>query len=217
MAACRGIRCWLLPMVLSVIGGIGWAARISLAQSPDISANRQPEQPPAGRHVSLQPWQQGTPRLWISYPWKLHTHASLELYLATSADTKPAELRPMFFRTKCLPGKMDSLMHDCQDHAEDAETRRSCKVKDINFQIIGRRNSLERLSVLAVHRIEGHSSTPDVAAALPLLPCWALNERLLCIDLPVDAFAEAGAMHIWLLRGEQVLWSEMVDWPGRKP
>jgi hypothetical protein len=212
----QGLHGWLLPLVLGGIGIVGGPAGMSLAQSPEASAKIQPAEKAAGGRVSLQPWRQGGPRLWVSYPWKLHSHASLELYLATGQDTKRPELRPMFFLRTFMPGQMTSLVHECLDHSEDAEDHRSHKAKGIDFQIIGRRNSLERPSVLVVRRVEGHTSTPDVAAVLPILPCWALSERLLCVDLPADSFAEAGLLRVWLLRGDQILWSEAMDWPGKK-
>ena len=87
----------------------------------------------------------------------------------------------------------------------------------IEFEIIGRRNSLGKPSVCIARRIASDDDpTPGAAAVYCLLDCWSLHKGLLNLDLPPAYFSQPGKLYVWFLRDGKVLWEEVEDWPGYK-
>jgi len=69
--------------------------------------------------------------------------------------------------------------------------------------------------VCVVHRFPEDQPAPGVTAVFCLLSPWAINERLLHLDLPQGDFAKPGTLYVWFLRDDAVLWREVVQWPGQ--
>ena len=65
------------------------------------------------------------------------------------------------------------------------------------------------------HAEESGSAGPPRAVFL-LLDSWAINDHLLNLDLPRDTFSQPGLLHVWFMRGGEVMWEETVPWPGTK-
>ena len=113
-------------------------------------------------------------------------------------------------------------VYHCLDGADDSDMVDSLLLDKIDFHIIARRNSLGRPAVLVVPedkatKLHGKEAefTAAIRAVFPLLDAWAVNDRLLTLDLPRDSFSQRGQLHVWFLRGSRVMWEETVAWPGK--
>ena len=118
---------------------------------------------------------------------------------------------------------MSGKVYKCLDLAEQGESMDSFVKDKVAFRIVARRNSLGRPAALVIpedkgdeKRAEEPGSAAPRRAVFLLLDCWAVNDRLLNLDLPRDTFSEPGLLHVWFMRGERVMWEETVPWPGRK-
>jgi hypothetical protein len=195
------------------------SSAIAQAQSGDAGAKpRQPQEPP---HVSLVKHRSGAPVLLMEYPWKVHARASIELRLVTGDNPQPVEAPPLYFLQTRMKKANDAVQR-CYSHASEAGEKAPFKTDDgIDLEIIGRRNVLEKPSLYVVERIKAdkkdEGATAGAAAALIMLDSWAMNEKLLYVDLPPDAFAAPGKLHVWFLRADKPLWKEVIDWPGVGP
>ena len=102
-----------------------------------------------------------------------------------------------------------------QLHTALTQTRFVVPHKDgIDFEIIARRNSLDRPAVCVARAVPKDDPTPGAGAAYCLLPGWSINDGLLYLDLPPEYFAESGELHVWLLRDGDVVWAAQENWPG---
>ena len=62
---------------------------------------------------------------------------------------------------------------------------------------------------------EKNSSLIGTTAVFYPPDAWAINDRLLLLDLPRDSFDKPGKLYIWFLRGDRILWQEELMWPGQ--
>lgn len=199
--------------LLVIAAWLTWPGGSAAAQVPRrvAPATRGPK---AMSYVSLVKSRGGDRALVISYPWKVHRRASVEIRLVTGKDPGPSGVRPLLFVKEHMKGEGAVAVFRCQDNASGAGMREPLTEKEIKLEIVGRRNSLGRQSVYVLHELAATDPVPGTAAVYCLLPAWAINKRLLYLDLPRDDFAQPGKMHVWFLRQDKVLWSETVDWPG---
>lgn len=83
------------------------------------------------------------------------------------------------------------------------------------FDLLGDRNTLGRPAASVAARTQVEEITGVVHRAFfPLLAPWATGGRRLHLQLPPAYFAEPGAIRVWFLRGDAVIWSEDIAWPG---
>ncbi len=199
-------------------------------------------EPPDGKKdnphsfVTLVKERSGQQTLAIHYRWKVHDQASVEVLLAPAAAPSTIVV-PLYFVSEYFKGDASRKIYHCQDAAEGHETVDSFTKEKMDFQIIGRRNSLDRPAVLVLPHDQPQTPSEKAAekaaekapekasdkeaesvesprAVFPLLDAWALDDRSLSLELPREAFATAGQLHVWFLRSDRVLWEETVPWPG---
>jgi hypothetical protein len=181
------------------------------APSPDVPAVQRPK---AASYVSLLKGRDGNQALVISYPWRVYRRASVEVRLVTGKDPGPAVVRPLFFVKQYMQGAVAATLYQCEDKAESARVRQTVTTEGVEFEVVGQRNRLERPAVYVVHRFPEKQPAPGVGAVFCLLSPWAINERLLYLDLPQADFAEPGTLYVWFLRDDAVIWREVLPWPG---
>ncbi len=157
----------------------------------------------------------------VAYPWTIHPQASVEVRLMKRDAT--AIVTPIYFVAEEFKGDASRKVYTCLDLAEQRENTASFVNENVRFRIVARRNSLGRAAALVIPEEKGDEKhvKASVSAASPraiflLLDSWAVNDRLLNLDLPRDAFSAPGMLHVWFMRGERVMWEETVPWPGRK-
>lgn len=211
-----------LPLRLIAVWLI-WSCGVASAQMPRNAAF-DARQPKATPRVCLVKNKRRTDlALLIAYPWKVHRRPSVEIRLVAGKDADAGAVRPLFFLSEYMKGEVTVAVYRCQDEAAGAPVRESLTEKEVEFEILGRRNSLAKPSVCVVHRFAADepdggttADEPDggTAAVFCLLPAWAIDKRLLRLDLPRQDFAKPGKMHVWFLREGTIVWKETLDWPG---
>ena len=204
----------LLMAVLSLSISPGGSAAAQALRSVAPAAGR----PKAATCVSLVKGRGGDRPLVINYPWKVHLRPSIEVRLVTGKDAGPSGIRPLFFVEEHFKGEVKVTVYRCQDGADGMGTRQSLTENKLDFEVLGRRNSLGKPAVCVVHRFAADDPNPgDAPGAVAVfcsLPGWAINKRLLQLDLPREDFAQPGKLYVWFLRDDTILWKETVDWPG---
>ena len=201
-----------LPLLLTAVW-LTWPSGCTAADAPpsDSPATRRPK---AVSCVSLVKRRDGDQALVISYPWRIHRRPSVEVRLVTGKDPGTAVVRPLFFVKQYLRGEVAATLYRCEDKATSTGVRESVKAEGAQFEVIGRQNWLGRPAVCVVHGFPEDKPAPGAAAVFCLLSPWAIDERLLYLDLPREDFAKPGTLHVWFLRDDAVLWREVVQWPG---
>lgn len=213
-------------LVLLTMALLGWTAGSAGAEPP----GNPPPGADTGRskatsYASLMAERGGDRVLLIDYPWRVYRRPSVEVRLVTARDAKPSAIRPLYFVREYMKGEVAVRLYRCEDEAASGPVRKPLIEKRLSpkkeeeeagFEIVGRRNSLGRLSVCVVERLPPRDPAPGTVAVFCMLPEWALGKRLLYLDLPRDEFSEPGKMYVWFLRDETVLWKETLDWPGYK-
>ena len=170
----------------------------------------------------------GDPILVIHYPWTAHARTSIEVSsLPTesaeaphSAELRPSavelsEVRPLYFFARSFKGQNTVAIYECQDGSAELPTKVNLVDAGTDYQVLGRRNALGKPSVLVASktRIDAISKVVD-RAVFCLLDAWAVDRQLLQLELPQAYFATPGRIRVWLLRGDAVIWSEDLAWPG---
>ena len=158
----------------------------------------------------------GQPVLVVNYPWKVHSRPSIEVRLVLDPRVDVRRTRPLNFRPQLMKGRMTVAVYHCLDESAGVPLTVSVARGDRDFEIIGRRNSLGKPSVCVVHQDQPDAAASGTTAMFPLLKPWAVDERTLYMDLPEEHFSKPGRIRVWLLREDQVIWSETTAWPGYK-
>jgi hypothetical protein len=202
-----------LPLLLTAVW-LTWPGGSAVAEAPpsDAPATRRPK---AVSCVSLVKRRDGDQALVISYPWRIHRRPSVEVRLVTGKDPGAAVVRPPFFVKQYMRGEVAATLYRSEDKATSTRVRESVKAEGDDFEVIGRQNWLGRPAVCVVRRFPEGEPAPGVTAVFCLLSPWAIDERLLYLDLPQGDFAKPGTLYVWFLRDDEVLWREVVQWPGQ--
>jgi hypothetical protein len=219
-----GLGAWVAPSMAEGPARDGVPAKASSASPVPDPAYVRSDKPGDGAtreegRVSVFKEPSGNLILVVKYPWALHARPSVEVRLLGQGEADDRQVVPMYFRWKHLKGDTTVAVYRCQDGCENAPIHGSVIDGDIEFKLFGDRNSLTKPAVCVARRtgttaLSKVSAQPGSAAAFPLLNAWAVDERLLYLDLPESLFADAGRMRVWFLRNDQVVWSETLDWPG---
>ena len=176
------------------------------SQSPAEAARVSLVRDPGGRQVLI-----------VAYPWKVHARPSVEVRLLSPGEADDERVQPMYFRWKHMKGDTTAAVYRCQDRCDDAPVRAAVPVGDEELEVLGQRNSLGKPAVAVARWTNTDPKVrlePGAAAAFPLLDAWSVDEKLLYLDLPDDYFAAPGAVRVWLMRDDRVVWSEKLEWPG---
>ena len=195
-------------LVLWVVSGVALAD-----EGPTYTA----PQGPVATHVAISVIQDQSeaPILVIKYPWSAHPQASVEVCLLPKDVPDSPAIRPLDLAgrlTRDKDGKLVKAVYKCQDDAASTPTAVSVTDGDLNFDILGNRNSLGSAAVA----VGWKTLTPDRKAihrsAFYRLQSWAADNDTLMLDLPPEHFCRPGTLKVWLLRGNEVVWSETVPW-----
>jgi hypothetical protein len=195
-------------LVLWVVGGVALADEGPACTAPKGSI-------PSHVEISVIQDQSDAPILVVKYPPGAHPQASVEVCLLPkdvpdSPSIRPLNLTGRLARDK--DGKLRKAVYKCQDDAASAPTAVSVTDGDLDFDILGNRNSLGSAAVA----VGWKTLTPDHKAihhaAFYRLQAWAADSDTMMLDLPPEHFCRPGTLKVWLLRGDEVVWSEMVPW-----
>ena len=139
--------------------------------------------------------------------------------------TKPdstAIVTPVYFVAEQFKGDVSRKVYNCLDLAEQRESTDSFVKDNVTFRIIARRNSLGRPASLVIPEDKGDQKhAQESAAAAPpravflLLNSWAVNDRLLCLDLPRDTFSAGTPSRLVHARRPGDVGGNR-SWPGKK-
>jgi len=170
---------------------------------------------PSEAYVSVARQATGEPILVVDYPWKTHARPSIEVSTLPDDEAEWSEIRPLFFSAELMKGRLAKAVYACLDGSEKVPTRASLTEGGVEFEVLGDRNSFGKPSVSVACRTQVHEIRKVAVRALfCVLEPWAVDRRRLLFDLPREHFADPGKLRVWFLRGEKVLWSETVNWPG---
>jgi hypothetical protein len=159
--------------------------------------------------------QSDAPILVVKYPWNAHPQASVEVCLLPKDVPDSPAIHPLNLTGRLLRDKDRKLMkavYKCQDDAASVPTAVSVTDGDLDFDILGNRNSVGSAAVA----VGWKTLTPDRKAihraAFYRLESWAADSDTLMLDLPPQHFCRPGTLKVWLLRGDEVVWSDTAPW-----
>lgn len=155
------------------------------------------------------------PLLLVDYPWAIHEGASVEVRALPETEVDPSEIRPLGFAKDYLRGELATWVYRCHDQGADAPLSRTRSQNGYDFEIFAGRNHLGKPAACVAYVIEHERKKELVpAAAFCELSDWAVNEHLLYLTLPRKYFARPARLRVWMLRGNDQVWSKTVSWPG---
>ncbi len=195
-------------VVLWVVSGVALAD-----EGPAFTPPKGPV--PSHAEISVIQDQSDAPILVVKYPWGAHPQASIEVCLLPKDVPDSPAIRPLNLTGRLAhekEGKLVKAVYKCQDDAASTPTAVSVTEGKQDFDILGNRNSVGSAGVA----VGWKTLTPDHKAihrsAFYRLESWAADKDTLMLDLPPEHFCRPGTLKVWLLRGDEVLWSEMVPW-----
>ncbi len=196
---------WLVS--LAVIGVVGLSAA---AEPPGRSI----EKPLVGvDFLEVLASTAGEPILAVNYPWVRHQRPSIEVRkIEDTADARKA--RPLFFRTEYMKGTNLVAMYRCEELSADLPATAESAKDKVTFTMVGRRNLLNKPSVVVRCRSEEPGPRYGVRAVFGLLDAWSVDSRKLFLQLPREDFAEPGRIEVVFYRDEDIVWTQTANWPG---
>ena len=169
--------------------------------------------------VSIARRSTGQPILAVNYPWREHAGASIEIRQLASDEVDNWGLKPLFFRHELMKGPASVAISRCLDKCSDGRARAEFTQREIDFEILGDRNSFSSPSVCVACRTKYKPTGGKTVsrAVFPLLEPWSADKRRLYLDLPTGYFPQECLVRVWMLRGRDIIWSTTVRWPGHSP
>jgi len=173
--------------------------------------------PHEGRYVQAIERLDRNPVLVVRYPWFRHRKPSVEVRQLFDDEVGERLIYPLYFRQRHFRGDVIVTLYRAVDRAETGPTVARFTSQGIQFEALATRNSLGKAAASVACRtdvvsLERKRQTPR--AVYPLLEPWALDERMLYLDLPRSHFAAPCKLRLWLMRDGDIVWAENVDWPG---
>lgn len=182
----------------------------------------------------------GEPILVVKYPWNQHARPSVEVRVLAEDEVNDTLIRPQFFKQDIMRGEITTTVYQCEQRSEGVRQKAIFSKNDVDFVAFGTRNSLGKPSVCVACRttpvvllpeakewlgsleatigaskaLEEGPQQSRARAAFGLLDAWAINPRMLYLELPADYFSKPCKIRIWFLRGKDIVWTEVADWPG---
>jgi len=155
----------------------------------------------------------GEPILVVSYPWARHQRPSVEVRLIEEA-AEEKNARPLFFVSEYMKGTNRVAMYRCEELSESLPASTEFTKDEVDFTVLGRRNILGKPSVMVLCRSRSPGPRQGTRAVFALLEAWSVNNKMLFLELPREAFAPPGRFEVVFYRDENIVWTETVDWPG---
>ncbi len=178
------------------------------------AARRSPPSPPVeNQYVTVTQQARGEPLLAVRYPWARHEQPCIEV---RRIDDSPeaAEARPMYFLTEYMKGTNRVAIYRCEELSEDLPASTAFTEDGVEFTVAGKRNVLGKPSVLVRCRSDQRGPRYGVRAIFCLLEAWAVDGKLLYLQLPQEDFGHRGRIEVVFYRGEDIVWRETAEWPG---
>jgi hypothetical protein len=193
--------------------------------------------------LSMVKQSNGNRLLQIDFPWQAYQKPSVEIWLFTSDNPPNTRPRPMYFVDHHLKGDTSVKVGRCLSAAYGVGLTQSVTHDALDFDIVGRRNSLGRPAVSIAWSDKRYpkdksqqdedkarqkpTTTENAEDAPPQkfsafgawvvfceLENWSTSGHQLSLDLPTDYFAKPGQLYIWFLRNDTVLWEQQLNWKG---
>jgi hypothetical protein len=220
-----------------MVGPSAWgASRANAAEGAAAAGLSEPARGESFVSVITQP--SGEPILAVNYPWARHAKPSIELLVLDPSEVDDPLIRPLFFRHDVMKGNVTKAVYQCQDRSEHTRQTATFSHGNADFEVFGARNSLGRPAACVAWRktptivspeaesrfsegaldelkpLLSSRSEPETRAAYCLLDAWAIDERALYLDLPASYFSRPSKVRVWFLRGNDIVWTADVKWPG---
>jgi hypothetical protein len=187
-----------------------------ILRGQEISKSENENQDSPANYVSLDKTKTGDTVILIKYPWRVHEKASIEARLITEKKDFDARVRPLRFATIHFDRHSQRRIYDSFDHSLDRPSDWKSDAGGLTWRIIAHGNHLGHAAAWFVNTPKRDSPLVGTTATFYPLDPWAIDDRLLVLDLPRGSFEQPGKMHVWFLRGERIFWHEELPWPGRK-
>ena len=158
----------------------------------------------------------GEPILVVAYPWKEHARPSIEVRAYGPDEADSRQIDPLYFVNNFMKGEVTVAVYKCQDLGGQTRTTAQLTKNEIDFEVIGERNSFGGPSATVACRTKYRISAAETVprAIFPLLEPWSIEPQELYLDLPEAYFSGPVKLRIWMLRGKSVVWTETIRWPG---
>ncbi len=204
----------LLALSASV-GVIGTPVRAQ-SSSPSHAGDSATPAVAEARFISVSSDHTGSPILLVEYPWDRHVRPSVEVRMLGEDEPDDHRVRPLHFLNDFMTGEMNVAVFRCQVDAADTRRTTTTTKREIEFELIGDRNSLGKAAVCVCCSTQTpfDESQRVNRAAFGLLGPWAADRGTLHLELPQEYFTKPGTMRVWLLRGDDIVWSQVTQWPG---
>ncbi len=197
-------------LVCSVIAGKALSAEAG--RSADDAVLDPPKPCP---YVSIVERVGGERVLLVRYPWRRHERASIEVRLLTPAERDADRVLPLAFFDGLFHGQTRVDVYRALDESANVPlVRQPLRLKETDFEILAWRNGLGKPAVCVASRTEVNRQKGALAVYC-LLEAWADDDRALYLELPATHFASPGRLWVCFLRDARVVWSGVVDWPGK--
>ncbi|NQU23588.1 MAG: hypothetical protein HQ567_20085 [Candidatus Nealsonbacteria bacterium] len=183
------------------------------------------EKPKLAPEISVRQLRGGRTTLRIKYPWKAYTQPSIEVRLVTSRKADAGDVRPLLFVGNFMKGELKVKIYRATDDAATGTVILPITEKELDMDILGGRNALGKPAICIARQVPEDDPARGAGAVFPQLSSWALDDHTLYLNLPGKAtapvlgaaktyFAPAGKLHVWFLRGNEVVWREEIEWKG---
>jgi hypothetical protein len=204
------MRICLISLVFLTTATALWAAEGEVA---DVAPKPAAKADLSGAAVTVIEDRDGSPILWVRYPWACHEGASIEICLfPPKTDVAHSRVEPLYFTARHFRGDVRKVVERCEDHAANVLTPGKVCQGDREYAVLGNRNTLG-VPAVAV----GWETTIREAVCPHVsfgnLQTWATESDSLYLNLPPEQFCRPGILKIWLLRGETIVWQRVMEWP----
>ena len=156
----------------------------------------------------------GKPIVAIHFPWRTYSRPSIEIRWLADDEPDTGEIRPLQFVADIMKGEITSQVYAGRERAWETPVKKTLKVHDREFDILGARNLLGKPAVTVV--FPAREVGPDRAARAVFFPLesWSIDGHTLWLELPQGHFNQPGRIRIWFYRDATILWWKTLAWPG---
>jgi len=156
----------------------------------------------------------GKPIVAIHFPWRIYSRPSIEIRWLADDEPDTGEIRPLQFVADIMKGEITSEVYAGRERAWETPVKKTLKVRDREFDILGARNLLGKPAVTVVFPAREVGPDRAARAVFFLLDSWSVDGHTLWLELPREHFSQPGRIRIWFYRDATILWWKTLAWPG---
>jgi hypothetical protein len=156
----------------------------------------------------------GKPIVAIHFPWRIYSRPSIEIRWLADDEPDTGEIRPLQFVADMMKGEITSEVYAGREKAWEVSVKKTLKIHDRQFEILGARNLLAKPAVTVLFPAREVGLDRPARAVFFLLDSWAADGHTLWLELPAEHFSQPGRIRIWFYRGDTILWWKTLAWPG---